>query len=230
MSLDPRTKLVTGLIEMLDLHGVVHIRGTPATGKTELLRLVHLHLCRSGKSAVRFTRWPVPTEREGLTWEGILTSRCRVPETELLTSSIYILVDEAQSSYYDVDLWNDGLKSVAGRLPRADGIKFLMACSYGSPGSGTWKWNITPQFFPPKHHLSLLPTDKVPLGLFLTDEEFRAFVDTWETRGQPKFALDLRQRLRRVTSGHIGALVGLLEWISTSTVCTVIQVFPHLIF
>jgi len=75
-----------------------------------------------------------------------------------------------------------------------------------------------------------MPTPDVPLGLFLTDEELHEFFDGLEMKGpsHAKLDLDLRQRLGKLTSGHIGAIMDMEKWISTSIVCT--QVFPDHIF
>ncbi|KAF8544264.1 hypothetical protein BDD12DRAFT_816430 [Trichophaea hybrida] len=49
------------LAEMLDQSNVVHVRGTPASGKTTLARILRSYFLKRGVSTVFIPGWPVPS-------------------------------------------------------------------------------------------------------------------------------------------------------------------------
>jgi energy-coupling factor transporter ATP-binding protein EcfA2 len=60
----PRHETVEKLATLLDEKAVVHVRGTPATGKSTLAKLLTTYLKNQGKRAI-FLEWhPLDKEKE----------------------------------------------------------------------------------------------------------------------------------------------------------------------
>ncbi|KAF9531360.1 hypothetical protein CPB83DRAFT_904486 [Crepidotus variabilis] len=92
----PRTRLVEALYEKLEDHYVVQVRGTPASGKTTLAKLLHRHILEHrhiGEIQANFLDgWPQgPSEgcRKYLEWPGPSVPGIRR----------YLIIDEAQDTY-----------------------------------------------------------------------------------------------------------------------------------
>ncbi|KAE8376459.1 hypothetical protein BDV26DRAFT_265608 [Aspergillus bertholletiae] len=53
----PRQSTVAGLIDLIDLYPIIHVRGTPASGKTTLARLLRDHLKDQGRLVFFLRSW-----------------------------------------------------------------------------------------------------------------------------------------------------------------------------
>jgi hypothetical protein len=60
----PRGQTVERLLATIQTQRVVHMRGTPASGKSEMLRLLELFIRRQNKKVVRLVHWPSKAEME----------------------------------------------------------------------------------------------------------------------------------------------------------------------
>ncbi|KAJ7506542.1 hypothetical protein B0H11DRAFT_2219241 [Mycena galericulata] len=124
----PRAKLVNEIIDRLTTVKFIQIRGSRASGKTTLLRLIQAQL-EKDKKIVLLIDTPWPTERSNrldLYWKfDALRRRCF--ENEIQT---VVLIDEGQTTYTDFTLWNTYFKMWAGDLPGPFGV--IVACVYGS--------------------------------------------------------------------------------------------------
>lgn len=100
---------------------VIHVRGTPTSGKTTLSLLLHDYiLCTRSDIEVIWQLW---SETESINWLK-WTNR----------EKTVIIIDEAQASYNDVRFWANLVKPVADTR---FGPMIALFCSYGGP----WKKN-----------------------------------------------------------------------------------------
>ncbi|EYE94373.1 uncharacterized protein EURHEDRAFT_457856, partial [Aspergillus ruber CBS 135680] len=95
---------VSELAAILDEVNIVHVHGTPASGKTYLSELLRDHYCKEGRKAFLITEW------EKLNPKNPWGSLIKLDPFWVLTSNTVILVDEAQMTYNDAVLWNTILK------------------------------------------------------------------------------------------------------------------------
>lgn len=132
----PRSETVTVLAKMLEEQSIVHVRGTPASGKTSLAMLLRVHLT-SSHNVIFIPEWT-----SGDSPGGILVKECQkfgydVSEMDLLNSQdgeFVFIIDEAQLTYTDSRLWYRVIKS---RLGSSIGPWFCLFASYGSPSNGS---------------------------------------------------------------------------------------------
>jgi len=162
---------VSKLAAILDEVNIVHVRGTPASGKTLLCELLRDYYRKEGRRAFLIKRW------EGLNFknpwgslaelvekwseepEGVPTSFTTTSSQSehdlswVLTSNTVIIVDEAQMTYSDDTLWNTILKE--RQTPTyVYKSQLCLFCSYGSPASGPDQTFFTPvKLFKPIMHL-----------------------------------------------------------------------------
>ncbi|BCR88447.1 ATP-binding protein [Aspergillus chevalieri] len=184
----PRERTVSKLAAILDDMNIVHVRGTPASGKTRLSELLRDYYRKEGRRAFLIKRW------EGLNfknpWGSLVelvekwndeaqeapttTSQSEQDLSWVLTSNTVIIVDEAQATYSDDTLWNTIFKE---RLtPNVYKFRLCLFCSYGSPATGPDPTFFTPVKFSDEQRISLTPQnqqDSPPIGLFYDKEEFR---------------------------------------------------------
>ncbi|KAL4916695.1 hypothetical protein BDW62DRAFT_211811 [Aspergillus aurantiobrunneus] len=182
-----RNRTVSELATALDNQDVIHVRGTPASGKTTLSELLRDYYLENNRKDA----WT----------EFSLRLQHRYPRyrsTEFFASKNVILIDEAQGSYADIGFWNTVIKDRRSSL--GYNIKICLFSSYGSPAS------LTPQ-----------PNERAPkIGLFFTKEEFDQAVDLLTTRQyEEKFDVDAEARkyLFALTDGHPGAVASLVSFI-----------------
>ena len=94
--ISPREKTVIGLEKLLDEYRVVHVRGTPASGKTTLAKLLEARYREQGQAVIYVN-----------TWHGVtngtdhFVQQCRqegyiVDRDSLASSDVVIVFDEAQ--------------------------------------------------------------------------------------------------------------------------------------
>jgi hypothetical protein len=117
-----------------------------------------------------------------------------------------IIIDEAQSTYWDFGFWNSFLKSLYITSPN----RVILFASYGSPHR-RMSVEGTPFQIPDEQRVSLRPVDHrdeiPPVGLFLMREEFNDMVKKSATR----FKADFLDYVFHITAGHTGAVKDLLR-------------------
>src|SRR5436305_14703871 len=98
--------IVTRLLEQR----VLHIRGTPASGKTTLLALIHNHLAKNHSDIhVRFIEWNRLLSSFGKSSDEAIPKFMGETDERLQGESAgkkCLLIDEAQPCYNDNFLWN----------------------------------------------------------------------------------------------------------------------------
>lgn len=218
----PRTDTIEKLATILDERRVVHVRGTPSSGKTTLAHLLRKYYKRRGEPVVFLNGWHDVNETT-----AYLISRCEahgyfgIEHDTLLDANIVFIFDEAQQSYNDSDLWLGIIKTQSGG---SAGPKICIFSSYGSPTTGPTRYPVgsTPIQFGPTQRISITPSSFVNNGhicLFYSQEEFEDVVNRACLDPTKTFALDpaAREYLYSITNGHPGATTALLEF--TFLVC-----------
>lgn len=228
----PREKTVQELASILDQERVVNIRGTPASGKTVLARLLFNHYYDRQVPVIYISAWP---QKQTDSYKSILVREARDAGYEFVTyatladANIVIILDEAQMSYGDEGLWLGLIKSQSGRH---EGPRIALFTSYGSPTTG-------PEVILPGSPLaSLGPQQRVSItpsiiryspkiALFYNRKEFDDVVSRYcQDPSLLKLDDGASDYLFNLTNGHPGAVDGVLNmlqkvcfWDSTHFAC-----------
>ncbi|KAL4784280.1 hypothetical protein BJX76DRAFT_347964 [Aspergillus varians] len=131
-----RTDTVRILAELIDRENVVHVRGTPASGKTTLARLLQQYYNDQKRVVYFICNWKkledYPTEDEDEPWEKltqIIRSRFKLTgRIRNLPPGTIIIVDEAQKIYSDTEFWNLVIKErIYGKDEFKDAVQQICA-------------------------------------------------------------------------------------------------------
>ena len=227
----PRERTVLELAAILDEVNIVHVRGTPASGKTYLSELLSYHYRNRGRRVSLIKEWEKLNHKNP--WDSLVklvekwneeaqdapTTTSSQSEQDLswvLTSNTVILVDEAQMTYNDSALWNTILKK---RQSSFLGYNFRLClfCSYGSPSAGPDQTFFTPVTLVNKQRISLTPQSQPgspSIGLFYSKEEFRDVVSRLiKYLYKQKFSFDegALDYIFVLSGGHPGAVESLVN-------------------
>lgn len=224
----PRTQTVESLVNLLAKHGVVLVRGTPASGKSVLAQLLTSLLIQQGMPAVYIRSWNASTN---ISVAEYLSTECHNVDLEIsangiLGSNVVFVIDEAHLTYEVADLWYGFVKQ---QLDMQSGPQFCLFSAYGSPTRGTTNRQKTPLFIPAHMRVSLLPSYGGPdLGLCLEESEFRNVLD--RDREKLELDADAQDFIYRITNGHVGmvkAVLSYLEMVSTVKSLNLVYLFPN---
>lgn len=216
--ISPRTKTVEGLAQLLEAYRVIHVRGTPSSGKTTLARLLLNHYIYRSKPVVLIDGWHnVPDPTTHLVERSILSGYVGVTPINLLTLDIVFLIDEAQQSYQDSRLWLGIIKT---QSLRPSGPKICIFSSYGSPATGPTQYphGSTPIHFGVEQRVSI-SVSSIPgapsICLFYNEEEFSEVVRLRCASPTHKFVMDPTaiDYFYLITNGHPGAVTSLLGYL-----------------
>jgi len=197
----------------------MHVRGTPASGKTILARLLSEFLIKKKQKVVFIQRWDstmmaVDYLAEMCQEQGYLEGW----EVDILTLDIVFIIDEAQQTYVQSDLWYDVIKT---QKERGTGPRFCLFSSYGSPitGSTNYPGDTTPIVLGQSQRVSLTishNSDAPDICLFYNEAEYKDVLRRYCEQNFNYFTLDAdaEQYLFEFTSGHPGAVVSILERIT----------------
>ena len=172
------------LAALLDSEKVVHIRGTPASGKSELAKLLRDHYIEKSPNVFYVEIWKSLDRFVGEGWDRLAQQLHSVSSSHNLAdcfaSPPVLIIDEAQLSYTDSGLWNIIIKQLIDRAAPVD-IKICLFCSYGSALTGVDRDSVlyTPGTFWPTQRVTLTPQENECLpgiGLFYTMVEFNDVV------------------------------------------------------
>ena len=231
----PREHTVSKLAAILDDMGIVHVRGTPASGKTCLSELLRDYYRKEGRkvflimewekldpknpwgSFIKLVeKWNEELESSPITSFTSTSSKSKHDPSWVVTSNTVILVDEAQKTYSDAVLWDTILK--ARQATTCDyNFRLCLFCSYGSPNIGPDKTFFTPVKLPNKWCISLTPQNlrgSPSIGLFYDKEEFKDAVSRLLTFQYPErfsFDEDAQDYIFALSNGHPGAVSSILN-------------------
>jgi len=218
---------VAALWEQIQEVRVVHVRGTPSSGKSTLAGLLHMHVEKRGTKVIHF-RWPgdlnakAKTSSFSFALNEIIQEAGMTDQTWLSLENTLIIIDEAQVSYAYEDLWNGFIKPLA-----TSGDKFgpyvVLFTSYGSPMGRVVV--PTPYQLTCHQRMSIRPNppNTINIGIFFSEEEFEDAVERFiRDSGQNgqyfRPSLDLKNYIWKLTSGHPAAVRAILMALSTSQV------------
>jgi hypothetical protein len=147
----------------------------------------------------------------------------------------YLLLDEAQQSYWDDELWANLFKAIQSFV----GSPFVMLfSSYGSPNSGFAGFDEqhikTPMVFAAEQQISLRPVESIinyqttpiwssessefhtyrPVGLLLDEDEAIDVVTRYAPGAihpSPSLSADLKKGIFLFSEGHAGLLISLIR-------------------
>ncbi len=142
----------------------------------------------------------------------------------------FLLIDEAQQSYWDEVLWSAFFKSIGGWRHGLYIILFTSCCLSGtsSPHIYFRPYSVVPMSFGPDAQISLRPGEKQgfrpwdPVGLQLWKDEAKHIVTDYAAEiisSSVSLTDDLQESLFRCSSGHIGLLRSLTEALLLNEVC-----------
>ncbi|RAL10076.1 uncharacterized protein BO97DRAFT_147755 [Aspergillus homomorphus CBS 101889] len=176
-----RTGLITEIFRRLEDSAIVRISGTPASGKTTLMRLMMKSLMIDPKNTQHiyalYSWIPAKVENMG-GFQKYLNEMTGKDADEWLGYPAYLFIDEAQTSYEDTDLWSYLFKSVT---PKSK-CRIVLFTSYGSPDEGAEGFfqlkspETTQMTFGKAQQISLRPDltvipDHKPVGMLLDETE-----------------------------------------------------------
>ena len=178
------------------------VRGTPASGKSSLAYLLRkyivdnhqdLDVCLLSRYRENTAEVPPLGYRQWLANQG-----WEFPENGVL------ILDEAQLSYWDEGLWDQGLKTIGSSTP----YMVILFASYGSASR-----NIHPVATPfrlQEEQLVGLARGRSPsVGLLLTEEEAEGVAKI--KFPDHRFDKTLLDYVYNLTTGHVGAYCDALE-------------------
>ncbi|KAG8986650.1 hypothetical protein FRB94_003146 [Tulasnella sp. JGI-2019a] len=205
-----RKSTVKTLHAKLQKYPRIQVRGTPASGKTTLLDLLHAYILdRNPLASVYVIRSWNRNSLLGISLEDRIAKILpEFPQRDTTKEYPYLLFDDAHDTYWDSDLWNQIIKENKRHRHR-----IVLFCAYGSPTSRPNEG--TRAILPPSARVSLKPlaTDEnPPIGLLLNREEFDDLVSRFEYPICP--SQGMQDLVYDWTSGHVGAAAGMLEMIS----------------
>ena len=216
----PRTDTVEKLATILDEERVVHVRGTPSSGKTTLAILLWKYYRERRERVVFLDGWHnVGNPRTHLVNECKACGYYGIEPPTLTDANVVFVFDEAQQSYNDSRLWTGIIKTQSGSH---GGPRICLFSSYGSPDTGLtqYPFGSTPVHFGPSQRISITSSHLAENGrvcLFYSPEEFEDVVSRRCSDQTKKFELDpaARKYLYSITNGHPGATDALLSFIFT---------------
>jgi hypothetical protein len=205
---------------------MIQIRGSPATGKTTLTRLLEHHIATVSPSYKVYSLSGYYHPHSASQNEAISPSYQKTLEAltgmalpEMMNDSKLVLVwDEAQDSYWAVDLWRDFFKA----LGPGNGPIVFAFCSYGATGREPDEGSSAPIALGERTPINLRPSQKFELlpesdlrSIRLTPDEASVIVlkRLQQIPDPAKFSLEAIWYLWDICDGHVGALVDVLDFV-----------------
>lgn len=214
----PRSETVEALSHLLDEYGIVHVRGTPASGKTTLATLLRYHLENKCK-VVGIDGWKDVHATQYLIEKCHEHGYDHVDDRNFMTSlndDIVFIIDEAQTTYFDSHLWFSAIKS---RLGLERGPRFCLFSSYGSPltGSPDYPRAVTPAILRPQQRVSMTSSSASKACLFYNQVEFEDVIRRFTS--DYTLAKEVQACIFSLSNGHpgmVGALLRFIKWVRMS--------------
>ncbi|KAL5480169.1 hypothetical protein ACEPAI_1439 [Sanghuangporus weigelae] len=185
----------------------IWVHGTPGSGKSTLALLLDHHARKTIPEAkvIKLRGWDRQVNQS---WETYLYGA----NSDAARRTIIIIMDEAQSSYSDEDLWFGFFKN----LGNYQGLYAIGFASYESELSCLDSFG-TPFYIPARQKIILQHIDHNDgngvAGLLFTRKEFFDMLHQWYQDGTHAIDDALLDVLFEVTRGHIGAIIDFLQMI-----------------
>lgn len=223
---------MTALWKLINERQVVHIRGTPATGKSTLAHLLAMYVSKiEPQLEVYHVCWPEASRNlpETAPYSYLLNYLARRSQNsqDWMYINGLLIIDEAQASYRHSSLWNDLIKF----LEPGFGLKIALFSSYGSASALVEEaLTSTPLKLYPSQRVSLKRSPEPrDVCLLLPKDEFN---DLAHRRclsygcSQPFLpSAPVIRHLFSVTKGHAAAAVCVLDILSEAQVSNTLPNF-----
>jgi len=225
----PREDTVAALWEQLQQVNVMHIRGTPTTGKSVLADLFQAYVEEKRPDIrIHLFDWPINIkEFEYDTYYHLLNRLTKQPDTQsdtwLRRQNTLIIIDEAQRSYKFYSFWDRFIKSLASH---GGGPLVILFSSFGSAAGRSIEIPVemgsAPVQFRPDQRISIRSlsyTDR-KVSLYFNYEEFNDTVARLCKGNRNGFipSKELKQHIWELTNGHPGAVRAVMEMLIHSDV------------
>ena len=224
----PRSSLIAGIITITQQVQIIQVRGTPASGKTVLSRLVANELVRRNEQVFYIDGWKRDDVERAGGWSEYLESRTGVNGTDWNQHRAWLLLDEAQQSYWDEDLFSGFFKSIESHDKHSAYV--ILFASYGSAGhaleESQGKGHFrTPMHFPPEQVIGF---EINPHGhsLLLSQDEANDVVRRFMVMNDVEFQDDLVAEMLGMSGWDSGCLVCLMRAVITCNVSIWRVAFP----
>jgi hypothetical protein len=232
--LSHRKDTVAALWELVQQTRVVHVRGTPASGKSVLAHLLQNHVEKTCPSLwVYLITWnPAYLSSKkldiGSTHDDLFN--CVTGQSVQLrdwhnVQNTLLLIDEAQLSYEYSALWNDFMKLICGIQW---GPWVVLFSSYGSPSDSPLQEGNkfgAPMAFSKKQRVSIRPLyeNNPSISLYFTRPEFDEVVaricEQYANQQPFNPSSDLIDHIWKLCNGHPGGTVAIFDALIHSEVC-----------
>ncbi|EED14119.1 aldo-keto reductase, putative [Talaromyces stipitatus ATCC 10500] len=141
-------------------------------------------------------------------------------DKEFFANDNVIILDEAQGSYEDDELWNQIIKDIRGKIRHE--IKLCLFASYGSPSTGlpyNMRNYIRPVDFAPEQCISLTPSVEQGSPPIVRDEFEIVVTKLCSYDSVEKYTIDgdARDYIYNFTNGHPGAVGSIVYYLSSAT-------------
>ncbi|KAJ7207129.1 hypothetical protein GGX14DRAFT_636387 [Mycena pura] len=196
-------------------HALDHlVRGTPGSGKTTVCWQLRNYIL-DNDSGARVTITKMWVQRDSVA-ASIQASRVDGDTFDPgYGGSQWLLLDEAQTTYEDVDLW-----AAFKDFPK--NVFVICFASHGSRERDVTNIVPTPESIQPHMRMVLRPTKNgwptlrnIP-GLYFTREEYEQLLPNQQRLSElPKLIPDIEDWIFEVTNGHIGAISSILDVVTS---------------
>lgn len=226
----PRVQTVSVLWERIQEHHVVHVRATPASGKSTLSRLLEQHVKRKHPDLpVKWCSWPMDLlKRLGYSnynnHNKVLHTVFNIPlnlQIDWLNWPALFIIDEAQASYSCITFWNDFIKAIS----KQHAPMVILFSSWGSAAGRSEAKTPTPIYFDPNQRISIRPPQdsESRVSVFFTRAEFDDVVHrvmVYESQHGQAFSPngDVVDYIWNLTNGHPHATRMISRMLATSDV------------
>jgi hypothetical protein len=216
------------MIARVQRHYIIRVRGTPASGKTTVMKLMANKLLEKYGQTTHIhtlSGWNKEGVRGATGWNAYLKQETGVLGEDWLAYPAYLLLDEAQQSYWDGQLWSDLFKAVEPHLGVSPFV--ILFSSYGSPGQGFAGYDGEKHMvFAAGQQISLRSDENIedyhstlllswkPVGLLLDEDEAIDIVTRLTLAApqlSPPLSADLKKGLFLISGGHAGLLTSLVR-------------------
>lgn len=220
----PREDTVSALWERIQEQRLLHIRATPASGKSTLSRLLEQYVQRKEPELpVYWCSWPPKFPKDvGRAYQNLLNYAFSIPQDHKinwLELQALLIIDEAQESYSFSTFWNDFIKSEFTPL-------VALFSSWGSASRKVEVETGTPVYLEDEQRISIRAPNSKP-GIFFTRDEYLDVVERVQKSHSQYGQLFQPSReavdyIWHVTNGHPAAVRITLDILATSKVCITI--------
>ncbi|RAL12920.1 uncharacterized protein BO97DRAFT_424100 [Aspergillus homomorphus CBS 101889] len=218
----PRFKTLLALAQKLDTTHVVHIQGTPVSGKTTLALLLRDYL-RPTRKVIFLSGWK--RRSISMTAKEYLANVCYRSDSDGIhthddllcdeNSDLVFIVDDAHETYADTDFWPNVIEA---RLNRQLGPRFCLFTSYGLPTTEPLrklpdgimqKWQKWTRVALLRQRLA-----SPEISLFYSLQEMHDVIARYNkaTTGH-KISENEKACIMRLTNGHPGMISAILDYV-----------------